>query len=58
MKYPMIVYQSEDSDYCGLLPDFPGMFLAEKSLDELAASVQDACGNMGWKEKNREEFPV
>ena len=42
MKYPVIVYHSETSDYCGLLPDFPGMFLAEKSLDALLASIQDA----------------
>lgn len=57
MKYPMIVYQSEDSDYCGLLPDFPGMFLAEKSLDELAASVQDAVET--WMEgEEPEKFPA
>ena len=42
MRYPMIVYKSDGSDYCGLLPDFPGLFVAEKTLDELVDSVQDA----------------
>lgn len=42
MQYPMIVYKDKKSDYCGLMPDFPGLFLAEKTLDELIRSVQEA----------------
>lgn len=57
MKFPMIVYKEEGSDYCGLLPDFPGMFLAEKTLDDLAASVQDAVE--AWMEgEDPEAFPA
>lgn len=57
MKYPMIVYKSDDSDYCGLLPDFPGLFLAEKSLDELRGSVQSAVET--WMEGEAPEaFPA
>lgn len=57
MKYPMIVYKSDASDYCGLLPDFPGMFLAEKTLDALADSVQEAVET--WMEgEDPERFPA
>ena len=57
MKFPMIIYKDEHSDYCGLLPDFPGMFLAEKSVDALAESVQDAVEV--WMEgEEPEKFPA
>lgn len=57
MKYPMIVYKEPDSDYCGLLPDFTGMFLAEKTLEELVSSVQDAVET--WMDgQNPENLPA
>jgi predicted RNase H-like HicB family nuclease len=42
MRFPMIVYKSEDSGYGGLLPDFPGCYPMGETLDSLVADVQDA----------------
>jgi len=42
MRFPMIVYKSEGSDYGGLLPDFPGCYPMGDTLDALLADVQDA----------------
>jgi predicted RNase H-like HicB family nuclease len=42
MRFPMIVYKSEGSDYGGLLPDFPGCYPMGETLDALVADVQDA----------------
>ena len=42
MQFPLIIYKEDNSDYCGYLPDFPNMLLAEKTPAELAASIQDA----------------
>lgn len=42
MLFPMIVYKSENSDYAGLLPDFPGCYPSASTLDDLLTSVQDA----------------
>ena len=56
MKFPMIVFKDKDSDYCGYMPDFPNMFLAEKTLEELILSVQDAVEV--WMEgQEPESFP-
>lgn len=42
MLFPLIVYKSENSDYAGLLPDFPGCYPSATTLDGLLATVQDA----------------
>ena len=42
MRFPMIVYKSEGSEYGGLLPDFPGCYPMGETLDALAADVQGA----------------
>ncbi len=42
MRFPMIVYKSENSGYGGLLPDFPGCYPMGETLDELLADVQGA----------------
>jgi predicted RNase H-like HicB family nuclease len=42
MLFPMIVYKSEDSSYCGLLPDFAGCYPMAESLDALVRDVQGA----------------
>lgn len=57
MKFPMIVYKSGQSDYCSLLPDFPVIFMAEKSMEDLAAAVQDAVET--WMDGEKAEvFPL
>ena len=40
MQHPMIVYKSDDSDYCGLLPDFPGLFLAGEKPGRSAGGLR------------------
>lgn len=56
MKFPMIVYKNEESDYCGLLPDFPGIFMAGTTLDELMQAAQDAVET--WMDgEDRNAFP-
>ena len=57
MQYPMILYKSEGSDFCGLLPDFPGLFLAEKSMQALVSSVQDAV-ELWMDGEEPEAFPA
>ena len=48
MRYPMIVYKSEESSYGGLLPDFPGCYPMGETLDAL---LQDAQGAVeAWME--------
>ncbi len=42
MRFPMIVYKSENSGYGGLLPDFPGCYPMGETLDALLADVQGA----------------
>ncbi len=42
MRFPMIIYKSENSAYGGLLPDFPGCYPMGETLDELLADVQGA----------------
>jgi predicted RNase H-like HicB family nuclease len=42
MRFPMIVYKSEDSGYGGFLPDFPGCYPMGETLDALVADVQAA----------------
>lgn len=42
MKFPMIIHKSEDSDFSGVLPDFPGCYPSSETLDGLLANVQDA----------------
>ena len=42
MRFPMIIYKDDNSDYGGLLPDFPGCYPMGRTLDSLLADVQDA----------------
>ena len=42
MRFPMIVYKSENSAYCGLLPDFPGCYPMGETIDALMTDAQDA----------------
>lgn len=57
MRYPMIVYKSEESSYGGLLPDFPGCYPMGETLDAL---MQDAQGAVeAWMEgEDPAIFPV
>lgn len=57
MKYPMIVYKSEGSDYGGLLPDFPGVYPLADTLDALVADVQGAI-ETAWDGEDPAAFPV
>lgn len=42
MRFPIIVYKDDASDYGALFPDFPGCYTMAATLDELLANVQDA----------------
>lgn len=42
MKFPMIVYKSDTSDFAGLLPDFPGCYPSSETAEGLMEGVQDA----------------
>lgn len=57
MKYPMIVYKSEGSDYGGLLPDFPGVYPLAGTLDALVAEVQDLI-EAAWEGQDPAMFPA
>lgn len=57
MKFPMIVYKSEGSDYGGLLPDFPGVYPMADTLDALMADVQGAIG-AAWEGEDPATFPA
>lgn len=57
MKFAMIVYKSEGSDYGGLLPDFPGVYPLAGTLDGLVADVQGAI-ETAWQGEDPATFPV
>jgi predicted RNase H-like HicB family nuclease len=42
MRFPLIVYKDDASDYGALFPDFPGCYTMAATLDELLANAQDA----------------
>lgn len=57
MKYPMIVYKSEGSDYGGLLPDFPGVYPLAGTVDALIVEVQDLI-EAAWEDEDPAKFPT
>ena len=57
MRFPMIVYKSENSAYCGLLPDFPGCYPMGETIDALMTDAQDAVET--WMEgEDPAIFPI
>ena len=42
MRFPLIVYKDDSSDYGAFFPDFPGCYTLAPTLDELLENAQDA----------------
>lgn len=57
MRFPLIVYKDESSDYGAFFPDFPGCFTMAPTLDELLENAQDAVET--WMlDEPPEKFPI
>lgn len=42
MRFPLIVYKDDGSDYGAIFPDFPGCYSMAASVGELLENAQDA----------------
>lgn len=57
MRFPVVVFKSDNSDYGAWLPDFPGLYPLSKTLEGLLNDIQSAVEE--WMEgQDPAVFPV